>query len=96
MEQFYTIKNNIEAEIVEKKSKFIANLIKVESKEEAEEKIQEIKKKYYDARHNCVAYRVLEEGKVEEKASDDGEPSGTAGGPMLNILQKNNLSNVLL
>ena len=96
MEQFYTIKNNIEAEIVEKKSKFIANLIKVESKEEAEEKIQEIKKKYYDARHNCVAYRVLEEGKVEEKASDDGEPSGTAGGPMLNILQKNNLSNVLI
>ena len=96
MEQFYTIKNNIEAEIVEKKSKFIANLIKVESKEEAEEKIQEIKKKYYDARHNCVAYRVLEEGKVEEKASDDGEPSGTAGGPMLNILKKNNLSNVLI
>ena len=96
MEQFYTIKNNIEAEIVEKKSKFIANLIKVESKEEAEEKIQEIKKKYYDARHNCVAYRVLEEGKVEEKASDDGEPSRTAGGPMLNILQKNNLLNVLI
>lgn len=96
MEQFYTIKNNIEAEIVEKKSKFIANLIKVESKEEAEEKIKEIKKKYYDARHNCVAYRVLEKGKVEEKASDDGEPSGTAGGPMLNILQKNNLSNVLI
>lgn len=96
MEQFYTIKNNIETEIVEKKSKFIANLIKVESKEEAEEKIQEIKKRYYDARHNCVAYRVLEDGKIEEKASDDGEPSGTAGGPMLNILQKNNLSNVLI
>lgn len=96
MEQFYTIKDNIETEIVEKKSKFIANLIKVESKEEAEEKIQEIKKKYYDARHNCVAYRVLEGEKVEEKASDDGEPSGTAGGPMLNILQKNNLSNVLI
>lgn len=96
MEQFYTIKNNVETEIVEKKSKFIANLIKVESKEEAEEKIQEIKKRYYDARHNCVAYRVLEDGKIEEKASDDGEPSGTAGGPMLNILQKNNLSNVLI
>ncbi len=96
MEQFYTIKNNVETEIVEKKSKFIANLIKVESKEEAEEKIQEIRKKYYDARHNCVAYRVLEDGRLEEKASDDGEPSGTAGGPMLNILQKNNLSNVLI
>ena len=96
MEQFYTIKNNVETEIVEKKSKFIANLIKVESKEEAEEKIQEIRKKYYDARHNCVAYRVLEDGRLEEKASDDGEPSGTAGGPMLNIFQKNNLSNVLI
>lgn len=96
MKQFYTIKDNVETEIVEKKSKFIANLIKVENREEAEKKIQEIKKKYYDARHNCVAYRVLENGKVEEKASDDGEPSGTAGGPMLNILQKNNLSNVLI
>lgn len=96
MKQFYTIKDNVETEIVEKKSKFIANLIKVENREEAEKKIQEIKKKYYDARHNCVAYRVLENGKLEEKASDDGEPSGTAGGPMLNILQKNNLSNVLI
>ena len=94
--QFYSIENNVETEIIEKKSKFIANLIKVESKVEAEEKINEIKKKYHDARHNCIAYRIIEEEQIIERASDDGEPSGTAGGPMLNILKTNNLANVLI
>lgn len=93
---FITIKSDISSEIVEKKSKFIANLIKVENKEEAEEKIKEIKKKYYDARHNCVAYRIVEKDNLIEKASDDGEPSGTAGGPMLNILRNQNLANILV
>lgn len=93
---FITIKSNISSEIVEKKSKFIANLMKVENKEEAEEKIKEIKKKYYDARHNCVAYRIIEKDGLIEKASDDGEPSGTAGGPMLNILRNQNLANILV
>ena len=96
MEEFITILNDETAEIVEKKSKFIANLIHVESIEEAESKIKEIKKKYHDARHNCVAYRVSEGGQIVEKSSDDGEPSGTAGGPMLNILQKNNLCNLVV
>lgn len=96
MEEFITILNDETAEIVEKKSKFIANLIYVESIEEAESKIKEIKKKYHDARHNCVAYRVSEGGQIVEKSSDDGEPSGTAGGPMLNILQKNNLCNLVV
>lgn len=96
MEKFISIKENVQTEIVVKKSKFICNLIKVESQEEAEAYIRKIKKKYYDARHNCVAYRVIEDEKVVEKSSDDGEPSGTAGGPMLNILQKNNLGNVLV
>ena len=96
MENFITIKENVKTEIVVKKSKFIANLIKVESQEEAENTIKEIKKKYFDARHNCVAYRVIEDERVVEKSSDDGEPSGTAGGPMLNILQKNNLANCLV
>ena len=96
MEKFISIKENVQTEIVVKKSKFICNLIKVESQEEAEEHIKKIKKKYYDARHNCVAYRVIEDEQVVEKSSDDGEPSGTAGGPMLNILQKNNLGNVLV
>ena len=96
MEEFITILNDEIAEIVEKKSKFIANLIHVESIEEAENKIKEIKKKYHDARHNCVAYRVSECGQIVEKSSDDGEPSGTAGAPMLNILQGNNLCNIIV
>ena len=95
MEEFITILNDETAEIVEKKSKFIANLIHVESVEEAEDKIKEIKKKYHDARHNCVAYRVLEGGQIVEKSSDDGEPSGTAGVPMLTVLEKQGLTNIV-
>lgn len=95
MENFITIKENIQTEIVVKKSKFICNLIKAETQEEAENILKQVKKRYYDARHNCVAYRVMEDERIIEKASDDGEPSGTAGGPMLNILQKNNLCNVI-
>ena len=83
MGEFITILTDEIAEIVEKKSKFIANILRVESIEEAEEKIKIIKKKYHDARHNCVAYRVVEKGQVVEKSSDDGEPSGTAGGPII-------------
>ena len=96
MEQFITILKDETADIVEKKSKFIANVSCVENVEEAEAKIKDIKKKYYDAKHNCIAYRVVENGRIIEKASDDGEPSGTAGGPMLNILQKNNLCNLVV
>lgn len=94
--EFVTIEKLVQAEVTEKKSKFIANLIPVQNVEEAEETIKMIKKKYHDARHNCIAYRVVEEGQILEKSSDDGEPSGTAGAPMLTILQKNNLANVLV
>lgn len=96
MKEFITIAESVQSEITEKKSKFIANLFYVENSEEAEKIIKEIKRKYFDARHNCIAYRVIENGNVIEKSSDDGEPSGTAGAPMLNILQKNNLANVLI
>lgn len=96
MEKFITIKKNVQSEIVVKKSKFICNLIKIETQEESESIIKQIKKKYYDARHNCIAYRVIEDEKIIERSSDDGEPSGTAGGPMLNILQKNDFCNVLV
>ena len=96
MESFISIKDNIQTELVVKKSKFICNLIKVETQEEAENMIKKMKKKYYDARHNCVAYRVMENEQIVEKSSDDVEPSGTAGGPMLNILQKNNLCNLVV
>ena len=91
-----SIKEKTEAQIVEKKSKFIATLIPVENKQMAEEELQKIRKTYYDARHNCFAYRILEEEKVAERASDDGEPQGTAGSPMLDILRGSNLVNILV
>lgn len=96
MNEFITIKKDEIAEIVEKKSKFIANIIRIETQKEAEEKIKEIKKKYYDAKHNCIAYRVYELEKLIEKSSDDGEPSGTAGDPILNILRNQDLGNILV
>ncbi len=91
-----TIKENVNAQISEKKSKFIADLIYVSSEEEAQANLEQIRKKYYDARHHCFAYRILEKDTILERASDDGEPSGTAGAPMLNLLSKNDLMNVLL
>ena len=94
---FLTIQEEkLEEEIVEKKSKFIATLCYIKNEEQANNLIKDIKKQYYDARHNCFAYRVMTESGVVERFSDDGEPSGTAGGPMLNILGKNNLCNVLV
>lgn len=99
MEQkFKTIKENVTAQIVEKKSKFIANIFYIESLEEADRIIKETKKKYHDARHNCFAY-ILETDNFDSliiKFNDDGEPSGTAGSPMLNIIAKEGLSNVLV
>lgn len=91
-----TIKENVEAEIVEKKSKFIANLIYVKSQEEAEEHLKSIRKKHYDAKHHCYAYSIMTKDGIINKSSDDGEPSGTAGAPMLNIINKNELINVLV
>ena len=93
---FKSIKENATAEVVEKKSKFIANVFYIESKKEAEDLIKTINKKYHDARHNCYAYRIITKDGIIEKASDDGEPSGTAGVPMLTILSKNELANVLV
>ena len=94
--EFKTIEKENTAEIVEKKSRFIANIYNVESKEEAEEKIKQIKKKYYDAKHHCFAFSIIEENGITQKSSDDGEPSGTAGAPILNIIKSNNLQNVVI
>lgn len=96
MNEFITIKNNVEVQIVEKKSKFIANLFYVENQEQINESLNIVKKKYHDAKHNCIAYRIFEDNQVIERFSDDGEPSGTAGSPMLKILQKNDLGNILI
>ena len=82
------IEKNLETYIIEKKSKFISNIIYVNSTQEAEEKLKQIKKKYYDAKHNCYAYRIMEGENILERSSDDGEPSGTAGMPILDILEE--------
>lgn len=89
---FKTISSNVSTEIIEKKSRFIANAFYVSSKKEAEDKILEIRKKFYDSKHNCYAYIVND----IEKFSDDGEPSGTAGAPLLKLIKNNNLNNILI
>ena len=74
-----------ESEFVEKRSRFISHVWRVETEEEAQARIQETKKKYYDARHNCWCYLL---GPNLVRYSDDGEPQGTAGQPMLNVFQR--------
>ena len=96
MKKILTIQENVTTQIIEKKSKFIAKLFYVESQDEIDKIIKENKKQYFDARHHCIAYRILKNDTIIEKANDDGEPSGTAGAPMLKILQNNNLCNVLI
>ena len=81
-----------DSEFVEKRSRFISHIWRVESEAEARARIEEMKKKYYDARHNCWCY-LLKEGNVV-RYSDDGEPQGTAGQPMLNVFQRENITNV--
>lgn len=81
-----------EDEFVEKKSRFIGRVWPVETEEEALERIAEMKKQHYDATHNCWAY-VIRDGAV--RFSDDGEPGGTAGMPMVQVLQKEQLYNVV-
>lgn len=97
MEEFYTISNNSEAEIIEKKSKFIAHVFYVESIEEAEKYLKATRKKYHDARHNCFAYAIETiDGGIAVKYNDDGEPAGTAGSPILKILLEKGITNVLV
>ena len=94
---FKTIKQNVSAEIVEKKSRFIAHIFYVESTEEADIYIKQIKKEYNDARHNCFAYAIeTGDGGIAVKYNDDGEPQGTAGAPMLKLILEQGLSNILV
>jgi uncharacterized YigZ family protein len=79
---------------IEKKSKFICHLYKVSDTDQIQEIIRSEKKKYFDARHHCYAYILGDDGK-DYKCSDDGEPSGTAGKPMLEILQREGLTDIL-
>ena len=89
-----TILDEVVTTLVIEKSKFISYLIPVESKSEASEVLENLRKKHFDATHVCYAYLVIDEVTLY-KSSDDGEPSQTAGAPILNVLRKNDLSNVV-
>ncbi len=93
MGMFQCLKEGGVGEITEKKSRFIATLKPVGSEEEATAFIHEIKKKFWDAKHNCSAFVIGESGQVT-RCSDDGEPAGTAGRPMLEVLTGAELTNV--
>ena len=93
MTEYYIPTAPAQAELVEKRSRFIGQVKPVETEEEARAFVEQVKKKHYDARHNCWCYR-LQEGGVE-RYSDDGEPQGTAGQPMLNVFQREEITNVV-
>ncbi|MCR6108043.1 YigZ family protein [Salipaludibacillus agaradhaerens] len=87
---YFTVKNFVEHEIIIQKSRFIAHVLRVTSEEEAQAFIASIKKDHWNATHNCSCYMIGEHDLIQ-KANDDGEPSGTAGVPMLDVLKKQRL-----
>ena len=92
MEEYLVPTGFGEDEFIEKRSRFIGRVWPVDTEEEALEKIQQMKKQHYDATHNCWAY-IIKDGAV--RFSDDGEPGGTAGMPMVQVLQREGLYNVV-
>jgi uncharacterized YigZ family protein len=88
-------KQNSESIFIEKKSKFISYIAPVYTEQEAVDFVNAIKKKHYDASHNCSAFIVGETGDIQ-RSSDDGEPSGTAGLPILEVLRKESLTNTAI
>lgn len=93
MKNYRTIKENGQYEVTIKKSRFICSLKRTETDEEAQAFIEGLKKEHWKANHNCHAYLIGENDDIQ-RASDDGEPSGTAGLPMLEVLKKKELKNV--
>ncbi|MCD5002758.1 YigZ family protein [Enterococcus saccharolyticus] len=91
---YLTIKNDGQAEMEIKKSRFICSLKRINSEDEAKEFIQDLKKEHWKANHNCSAFVLGEKNEIQ-RSSDDGEPSGTAGVPMLEVLKKNELMDVV-
>ena len=94
MSDYFTVKNEANAEFTEKRSRFIGHIKPVSTREEAEEFIARKKSEYWDARHNVYAY-VIREGNFQ-KYSDDGEPQGTAGFPALDVLQKEGVTDCVV
>ena len=93
MTEYYIPTGPSEAELVEKRSRFIGQVWRVATEEEARARIEEVRKRHYDARHHCWCYRIREGG--VERYSDDGEPQGTAGQPMLNVFQREEVTDVV-
>ncbi len=92
--EYKTVLKEASAELVEKRSRFVATVKPVRTEEEALETLENIKKEYWDARHNVYAY-VIEENNIQ-RYSDDGEPAGTAGLPVLEMIKKEGLSNLIV
>lgn len=95
MKEYFITSEKGHGEVVEKKSRFIAHVIPVNSEEEALEIIESLKKEYWDARHNCYAFVCGANNEVQ-RFSDDGEPQGTAGKPILEVLLNKNVHNTLI
>lgn len=95
MDSYLTIKEQAEGQYSEKRSKFLAFAFPVSTVEEVKALLAEYQKKYYDARHVCYAYMLGPE-RTEFRANDNGEPSGTAGKPILGQINSNNLTNILI
>lgn len=93
LNKYTTIKKIISGEITEKKSKFIATIFPIEDEADALQKLESVRKQHRDARHNVFVYRIANGA---ERASDDGEPSGTAGIPILDIVRGMELQNILV
>lgn len=91
-DKIYVPYQEAESEFVEKRSRFIGHIWPVDSEDQAQELIRRVKKQHYDARHNCWCYLL---GSTVVRYSDDGEPQGTAGQPMLNVFQRENVTNVV-
>ncbi|QGQ48155.1 YigZ family protein [Metabacillus sediminilitoris] len=95
LSHYYTVKGYGEHELIIEKSRFICYIERVLTEEDAQHFIQQIKKKHYNANHNCSAYIIGENDHIQ-KANDDGEPSGTAGVPMLEVLKKKKIKNTVV
>ncbi|PLR83148.1 YigZ family protein [Bacillus canaveralius] len=95
LHRYYTVKGYGEHEITIQKSRFIASVSRAKTEAEAQEFIQKIKKQHWNAPHNCSAYLIGENDQIQ-KANDDGEPSGTAGVPILEVLKKKHLKDTVV
>jgi uncharacterized YigZ family protein len=95
IDKYKTISRLGKIELLEKKSRFIATVVEVRSQEEADAELQKLRKTYYDAAHNCFAYQIGEKNEIQ-RSSDDGEPQGTAGKPILDVLKEEDVKNTLI